>query len=116
VGWHKGTPAQEIVDFLGEIFRREGLCLLCLRALATIAAKQEEPGLKEAARQLGVEFIWYTAEELEKVRVPHPSRQVARHLGVESVSEAAALKAGGGELMVPKRKGANVTLAVARDA
>ncbi len=29
---------------------------------------------------------------------------------------AAGLKAAGGELMVPKRKGANVTLAVARDS
>jgi cobalt-precorrin 5A hydrolase len=48
--------------------------------------------------------------------VPNPSPRVARHLGVASVSEAAALKAGGVELIVPKRKGANATLAVARVA
>jgi cobalamin biosynthesis protein CbiG len=63
-----------------------------------------------------VEFIWFTAEELKTVTVPHPSPQVARHLGVESVSEAAALKAGGGELVLGKVKGANATLAVARVA
>jgi cobalt-precorrin 5A hydrolase len=63
-----------------------------------------------------VEFIWFTAEELKKVTVPHPSPQVARHLGVESVSEAAALKAGGGDLVLGKVKGANATLAVARAA
>ena len=96
--------------------KKAGLSLLSLKALATIAAKKEEPGLQEAARSLGVEFIWFTAEELEEIPVPHPSPQVARHLGVESVSEAAALKAGGVELIVPKRKAANATLAVARVA
>jgi cobalamin biosynthesis protein CbiG len=35
---------------------------------------------------------------------------------VLSVSEAAALKAGGGELILAKVKGANATLAVARVA
>lgn len=116
VGCHKGTLAREIVDFIKGVFKEERLSLLSLQALATIAAKSEEPGLKEAAGSLGVEFIWFTAEELEGVKVPHPSAQVARHLGVKSVSEAAALKAGGVELIVPKRKGANVTVAVARVA
>jgi cobalt-precorrin 5A hydrolase len=116
VGCHQGTPAAEILDFIKATFKEERLSLLSLKALATIAAKQEEPGLVEAARSLGVELIWFTAEELEKIAVPHPSKQVARHLGVESVSEAAALKAGGVELIVPKRKAPNATLAVARVA
>jgi cobalt-precorrin 5A hydrolase len=85
-----------------------------LQALATIAAKKDEPGLRQAARSLGVDFIWFTAEELQAITVPHPSPQVARHLGVQSVSEAAALKAGGVELLVSKRKAPNATLAVAR--
>lgn len=116
VGCHRGTPGQEILDFIKETFRQEGLSLLSLKALATIAAKKAEPGLKEAARSLGVKLIWFTAAELKDISVPHPSRQVARHLGVESVSEAAALRAGGLELLVPKRKAANATLAVARVA
>jgi cobalt-precorrin 5A hydrolase len=116
VGCHKGTPGAEIFHFLEGIFKEERLSLLSLKALATIAAKSEEPGLKEAARSLGVDFIWFTAEELEEIPVPHPSAQVVRHLGVKSVSEAAALKAGGVELIVPKRKGPNVTVAVARVA
>jgi cobalt-precorrin 5A hydrolase len=116
VGCHKGTPAPEIVNFIKAVFKEARLSLLSLKALATIAAKREEPGLQEAAGNLGVEFIWFTAEELEEIPVPHPSAQVARHLGVKSVSEAAALKAGGVELVVPKRKGPNVTVAVARVA
>lgn len=116
MGCHKGTPAPEILEFLQKIFRQEGLSLASLKALATIEAKKDEPGLKEAASRLGVEFIWFTAEELQKITVPHPSEQVAKHLGVLSVSEAAALKAGGGELVLAKVKGANATLAVARAA
>jgi cobalt-precorrin 5A hydrolase len=116
VGCHPGTPAGELVNFIRATFKEERLSLRSLKALATIAARKDEPGLTEAARTLGVELIWFTAAELETVAVPHPSKQVARHLGVESVSEAAALKAGGVELIVPKRKTANATLAVARVA
>jgi cobalt-precorrin 5A hydrolase len=46
--------------------------------------------------------------------VPTPSAQAARHVGARSVSEAAALLAARGELLVPKQKSANVTVAVAR--
>ncbi|MEW6658084.1 MAG: cobalt-precorrin 5A hydrolase [Thermodesulfobacteriota bacterium] len=116
MGCHKGTPAPEILSFIKETFRQEGLSLASLKALATIEAKKEEPGLRQAAADLGVEFIWFTAEELKTVTVPHPSPQVVRHLGVASVSEAAALKAGGVELILTKVKGANATLAVARAA
>ncbi len=114
VGCHKGTPASEILAFLEKTFRQAGLALLSLKALATIAVKKDEPGLAEAARRLNVELLWFTAEELEKVPVPTPSAQAARHVGARSVSEAAALLAGKGELLVPKQKSANITVAVAR--
>ncbi len=116
MGCHKGTPEKELVDFIEYTFQQEGLSLLSLKALATIEAKKEEPGLRKAARSLGVEFIWFTAQELEAMPAPNPSPRVARLMGVVSVSEAAALKAGGVELIVPKRKAANATLAVARVA
>jgi cobalt-precorrin 5A hydrolase len=116
MGCHKGTPAEELVEFIKQIFQQEGLSLLSLKALATIEAKKEEPGLQKAARSLGVEFLWFTTKELETIVVPNPSLQVARHMKVSSVSEAAALKAGGVELIIPKRKGANATLAVTRAA
>jgi cobalt-precorrin 5A hydrolase len=114
MGCHKGTPGAELVDFIKRTFVQEALCLLSLKALATIEAKKEEPGLQMIARSLGVELLWFTAAELKAIPVPNPSPRVARHLGVLSVSEAAALKAGGVELIVPKRKAPNATLAVAR--
>ena len=116
MGCHKGTPAEEILGFIQDTFKQARLSLSSLKALATIELKKEEPGLRAAAARLGVEFIWFTKEELQTVKVPHPSPQVIRLVGVVSVSEAAALKAGGVELILPKLKGANATLAVARVA
>jgi cobalt-precorrin 5A hydrolase len=116
MGCHRGTPAQELLDFIKNTFQQERISLLSLQTLATIEARKDEPGLQEAARSLGAEFIWFTAAQLQNLAVPNPSPHAARHLGVASVSEAAALKAGGVELIVPKRKAPNATLAVARVA
>ncbi|MCL4500929.1 MAG: cobalt-precorrin 5A hydrolase [Deltaproteobacteria bacterium] len=116
LGCHKGTPAAEILGFIKDTFKKERLSLASLKALATVELKKDEPGLKEAAARLGVEFIWFTKEELQEVEVPNPTPQLMRLVGVVSVSEAAALKAGGVELILTKRKGANATLAVAKVA
>jgi cobalamin biosynthesis protein CbiG len=116
IGCHQGTPAEEILDFLRQIFQRERLSLRSLKALATIEARKDAPGLKAAARELSVDLMWFSSEELNKISAPNPSPAAARHLGVASVGEAAALKAAGGPLIVTKCKSANVTLAVARAA
>ena len=106
VGCHPGVAADEILRFLQDSFKKERLSLASLKALASIEARKGEPGLKEAAARLGVEFLWFTKEELQSVPVPTPSPQVIRLVGVVSVAEAAALKAGGRDLVLTKRKGA----------
>jgi cobalt-precorrin 5A hydrolase len=114
LGCHAGTPAAEILALLTQVFHEEQLSLHCLRAIATIEARKGEAGLAEAARTLGVEFLWFTTDELKDIPVPTPSGYAARHLGGAGVCEAASLKAAGGPLVVTKRKGKNATLAVAR--
>jgi cobalt-precorrin 5A hydrolase len=115
VGCNKGTSAAEILEFLESTFKQYQLSMKSINTLATIDAKKDEPGLQATVARLGVNFIWYTKEELQQMQVPNPSDQVARHMGVASVSEAAALRAAGTQtLLVPKQKSANVTLAVAQ--
>jgi len=115
IGCNKGTGVKEILDFLQDTFRRFNLSLQSLHTLATIDAKQDEPGLKAAAERLGVNFRWFTKEELQQMEVPNPSAMVQSHMGVASVCEAAALKAAAAQtLLVPKQKSPNVTLAVAQ--
>jgi cobalt-precorrin 5A hydrolase len=115
MGCNKGTPVEEILELVNHTFVRFNLSLHSLHTLATIAAKKTEKGFMAAAQHLGVDFLWFSKEELEQIPVPNPSATVQRHMGVASVCEAAALKAAGaGTLLVPKQKTANVTLAVAQ--
>ena len=116
VGCNRGTSAAEILELIRSVFDRHHLAPASLAALATIEAKRDEPGILEAARDLGVPVAFYSAGDLKGVRVPNPSETVKRHMGVESVCEAAALKrAGGKRLLVLKVRSRNATLAVALD-
>jgi cobalt-precorrin 5A hydrolase len=114
VGCNRGTSAGEIVELLESTFVSHGLARASLAGLATIEAKRDEDGILEAADTLGVSVTFYPAGDLREVSVPTPSETVKRHMGVESVCEAAAIKrAGTGRLLVPKVRSRNATLAVA---
>ncbi|WAX80704.1 precorrin-3B C(17)-methyltransferase [Streptomyces sp. KMM 9044] len=103
VGASKGVPADEVLALVGGALRDAGLSAASLARLATVDAKAGEPGIVETARLLGVPLVTYAAEELARVDVPNPSDAPLAAVGTPSVAEAAAL-AGGGELLVPKRK------------
>lgn len=113
IGCNRGTPAQEIREFFQEVFSREGLSPACVFSLASVEAKRDEEGLLEFGRSLGLDPVFYRPDQLNEIKVPNPSETVKKHLGVESVCEAAAiLAADKGRLLVQKQKTKNVTLAV----
>jgi cobalt-precorrin 5A hydrolase/precorrin-3B C17-methyltransferase len=117
VGCNRNTAAQEIRELLLTSLREAALSPLSLRRLASAALKSEEPGLLQAAAELGLATEFYGPEALKGAAesVPTPSETVEKHIGVKSVSEAAALLASQyGELVVPKRTTRNATVAVAR--
>ncbi|MEU7055491.1 precorrin-3B C(17)-methyltransferase [Streptomyces sp. NPDC046197] len=103
VGASRGAPVQEVLDLVGAALREAGLSARSVGALATVDAKADEAGIVEAAERLGVPLVTYSAAELAAVEVPNPSGAPLAAVGTPSVAEAAAL-AGGGELLVPKRK------------
>lgn len=114
VGCNRGTGKEEVLDHFAGTFRAHGLSPLSLQCLVSIQEKQDETGLQEAAAELDVPLFFVRASTLETVAVPHPSAVVRKHMGVSSVCEAAALhKSGARNLLVPKTKSRNVTLAVA---
>ncbi|MBI4797747.1 MAG: cobalamin biosynthesis protein [Desulfarculus sp.] len=81
---------------------------------AWLVLRPPEAGLLELAARLGLPLTFYSTEELAAVEVPNPSATVAKHMGVASVCEAAALLAADSRrLLVSKQKSPNVTLAVA---
>jgi cobalt-precorrin 5A hydrolase len=117
VGCNRGTEAKEVLALVRETFLAHSLSLMSLQCLSTIEEKRGEEGLVEAARALKVPLLFFESKRLMTVEVPNPSSTVQRHMGVSSVCEAAALlKSGARDLLVPKTKSRNVTLAIALQA
>ena len=112
---HHPEDYQLIYDQINEALATQGL-MPCARRYCTIDVKADEPFVEELKEQHHQEVVFYTAEELRTVDVPHPSDVVARHVGTPSVCEAAAiLGSNHGELVVGKVKGEHFTAALAID-
>lgn len=108
---HQAGPAEVIYDEMVQALAAHGL-YPCARQWCTIDVKADEPFVA-LLREKGETVRFFTAEELAAVEVPNPSATVAKHVGTPSVCEAAAiLGSGNGQLLVPKVKGSNWTLAV----
>lgn len=103
VGASRGAPADEVFGLIRDTLAGAGLSPSSVAELVTVDTKAAEPGIVAAAARLGVPLRTYPAGELARIAVPHPSGAPLAAAGTPSVAEAAAL-AGGGELLVPKRK------------
>jgi cobalt-precorrin 5A hydrolase/precorrin-3B C17-methyltransferase len=116
VGASRGAPADEVLGLIDRALAEAWLSPASVGELATVEAKTGEPGLVAAAERLGVPLTGHPAPALAAVPVPHPSAAPLAAVGTPSVAEAGALLAAGpgAELLVPKRKSAMATCAVAR--
>lgn len=128
VGSAKGVPASAVTAALARLDSEHGLDLRAVRAFATLDRKADEAGILDAVTDWAF-WHWqdestlrtYPADVLSTVDVPNPSDAVLAEVGTPSVAEAAALHAaaeisgdGPVELVAPKLKGDNVTVAAAR--
>ncbi len=124
MGCDKGTPLSLLRSGLLSQLKSEGIDYRCIRAIATIDLKKDEPGLVALAAELNVPLLCSDAETLDAVDgIENPSEVVRKFVGCRAVAEAAALHwAGASKLLVSKRKYTeasverNMTLAVARVA
>ncbi len=117
MGCNRGTDLAEMRALLTASLERHDLSPASLRALATVDLKADEKGLIGLSRSLGIPIITFSRDQLKSVKsIATPSAVVEKHIGVQSVCEAAALLATHrGRLIVPKQKTTNVTVAVAAD-
>jgi cobalt-precorrin 5A hydrolase / precorrin-3B C17-methyltransferase len=113
VGASRDVAAEEVLGLIGEALAVGGFAQGSVTTLATVEAKADEAGIVEAAREGGWPLVAYPADRLAAVPVPNPSEAVRAAVGSPSVAEAAALVAGD-VLVVPKRKSAMATVALAR--
>jgi cobalt-precorrin 5A hydrolase len=97
VGCRAGASAGEIEAAIAAALDRAGLAANALGAIATSYAKRGEAGIAAAAWERGVRFVVVPQAEFEAagVRAVTRSERVLALTGVPSVSEAAALAAGG---------------------
>lgn len=110
---HQAQPVEDIIENIKKDVKQQGIFPAAQR-WCTIDVKADEPVVKQL--QENNEVVFFTSEELNKVEVPTPSDVVAKHVGTTSVSEAAAiLGSNDGQLLMPKQKGSNYTVAVAID-
>jgi cobalt-precorrin 5A hydrolase len=118
VGCNRNTPQEEISDLLNQVLDDCQLAAASVAGLSSIDLKADEEGLLALAETLSRPLVFFSRDQLAAVReVPSPSKMVQKHVGVESVCEAAALLASGnGTLIVPKRVTPNATIAIARQS
>lgn len=111
---HQAQPVDRIRQEMEETLVSNGIAPEAIMGLATIHEKQDEPFVKRMAEQYPVQF--YSSDELSGIDVPNPSKTVEKYMKTSSVCEAAALLSSGNEeLLLPKTKGADWTMAVALD-
>ena len=121
IGCRRGVPRAELDKLLTEVLQQRTLSPSSIAAIATADLKAAEPGILELASQYGVPLRTYSAAELNQVFADLPdaglnkSEDAHRLLGVWGVAEPAALlAAGSAELVIPRQKTHQATLAVAR--
>lgn len=110
VGCKRGTP-QAVLEaaFAALPIHPASFCKVC-----TIDLKQNEPGLLAFCRAHGLELETFSAAELQGAPGEFsPSEFVERVTGVDNVCERAAVLGSGGRLLLKKRAGNGVTMAVA---
>jgi cobalamin biosynthesis protein CbiG len=113
-GCSRGCPADELLALIDAVLDEAGAQPRAVQALATVDRRADEPGMVAAARHHRWPLLAHPAAALRGVAVPTPSAVVAAHVGTPSVAEAAALlSAGADALLVPKRRSAHATCALA---
>jgi cobalt-precorrin 5A hydrolase len=117
VGCRRGVPAGRIEAAVLAALLEAGVGLEAVRFIASADVKAREAGLIEAAAHLGVPLRIIASETIRTFAGAFEgSAFVMEKVNVPAVAEPAALLAGRRtSLLLPKRKFAGVTIAVARE-
>lgn len=120
VGCDRGVPEEAMAKAVAAALEGAGLSRRCVRNVATIDLKENEPAVYALCERNGWPLVTFTRDELNetfsKLHVPNPSAVVKKHTGTPGVSEPSAMRsAGASRLVVEKRKfEPGITVAVAR--
>lgn len=117
LGCARGADPEDLWALVHDTLASGNIQPEAVAAVASLDLKADEVAMNVVARRLGVPFRVFTAAELEAEapRLQTPSDVVFAEVGCHGVSEGAALAGAGPDsrLIIPKRKTANATCAVA---
>lgn len=120
MGCQRGCRVDALLDLLDTALAEHGIERQRLSALASIDAKQDEPGLIALAGVLNVPLQCFSAEQLAGYadRLSHKSAIAFAHTGCYGVAESAALAlaehlaAAPARLLITRRTSAQATFAL----
>lgn len=114
VGCKKGSGFAAVEEKIKAVLRSAKVSIHSVERLASIDLKAQEPALRRFAQKYGIEFVTYTARELQEAPgVFEESAFVESVTGVSNVCERSAVLASGGRLLWKKTAGDGVTVALA---
>lgn len=115
IGLHWDTTKEKIESELISCFKKYALSIKSIAKFATMKKPTDVKGLIELSEKFRVPIEYIDKNELAKIEAPNPSNTVKNFEGTASVSEASAIFASKGKLIVEKQKfPPDLTIAVAR--
>jgi len=115
IGLHWDTSKEIIKEGLDFCLQKFKLSEKSIAKLVSIKKPEDIKGLVDIGKEMGITVEYVNREDLAEISAPNPSDMVKAFEGTSSVSEAAAIKVSGGELIVEKQKfPPNLTIAIAR--
>ncbi|BDQ31873.1 cobalamin biosynthesis protein [Nitrosopumilus zosterae] len=115
IGLHWDTTKETIKEGIENCLEKFKLSSKSIAKLVSIKKPQDVQGLIDLGKEMRIPVEYVNREDLAEISAPNPSDAVKAFEGTASVSEAAAMKVSGGDLIVEKQKfPPNLTIAIAR--
>ncbi len=115
IGLHWDTTKETIREGIEFCLDKFKLSSKSIAKLVSIKKPEDVQGLIDLGKEMKIPVEYVNREDLAEISAPNPSETVKAFEGTASVSEAAAIKVSGGELIVEKQKfPPNLTIAIAR--
>lgn len=113
-GCNRGTPAEEFEQALDELCAETGLVRAAIRNLASIDAKNDEPGLLQFAADNGWTIEFFSKETINTLQHLEISTAAMKAVGAIGVAEPSCLLSAQSDILLSrKKKWKNVTMAAA---
>ena len=115
VGLHWDTTKDKIMRGLDASLKKFNLSKKSIARFVSIKKEKDIVGLNDLAEEMNIPLALFDRVDLASIITPNPSKMVEGYEGTASVSEAAAIKSSGGNLIVEKQKfPPDLTIAIAR--